>query len=62
VPVSGAAIHFRNLALQPGGSLAVTVFADVPCTHNAASWQVTAKQANDFNGPPGDDLTRAMRA
>jgi hypothetical protein len=55
--VSGGAVQLRGAALQPGSSLAVTVVADVPCSAGTGQWTVLAKQANDFKGPPGNDLT-----
>jgi len=54
--VVGNKIHLRNLAVQPNTSLSVTVTADVPCVVGTAKWEVIAKQANDFNGQPGNDL------
>jgi hypothetical protein len=55
--LSGSTIQLRNLALQPGQSVTVQVRASVPCVQGASSsWTVLAKQANDFNGPPGNTL------
>ena len=59
VTVAGSTMRLRNLALQPGRSLAVTVVADVACNPAVVSWAVQAKQANDFQGPPGNDMTLA---
>jgi hypothetical protein len=55
--VSGSTVRLRGLALQPGSSVAVTVVADLPCTPSSSSWTVLAKQSNDFNGSPGNNLS-----
>ena len=57
--VVGSTVRLRNLALQPGHSLTVTVAADVACNPAVVTWGVQAKQANDFQGPPGNDMTLA---
>jgi hypothetical protein len=54
--VSGNVVQLRDLALQPGASLVVSVTADVPCEAGVYTWSVIAKQANNFSGPPGNDL------
>jgi hypothetical protein len=54
--VSGNTVNLRNLALQPGGSIEATVVATTACTAGTYAWSVLAKQANDFNGPPGNSL------
>src|SRR4051794_22223795 len=55
--VSGSTVVLRNLSLQPGSSVTVTVVADAACSSGVVTWGVLAKQANGFNGPPGNDLT-----
>lgn len=55
--VSGATVQLRNLALAPKQSLGVRVTVDVPCSAGTSTWSVVAKQANDFNGDPGNDFT-----
>src|SRR3954447_6592214 len=55
--VSGSTVVLRDLALQPGSSVTVAVVADVSCSPATVTWAVLAKQANGFNGPPGNDLT-----
>lgn len=55
--VTGGTVRLRNLAVQPGHAVDATVVARAPCTAGTSSWTVLAKQANDFNGPPGNDLT-----
>jgi hypothetical protein len=57
VTLTGNVVHLRNAGLAPGGSIAVSVTAAVPCATATYPWSVIAKQANDFNGPPGNDLT-----
>jgi hypothetical protein len=59
--ISGGTVELRNLSLQPGAPpLTVSVTATVPCDAAApATWSVLAKQNNNFNGPPGNDLTLA---
>jgi hypothetical protein len=55
---NGNVVQLRNAGVAPGGSIVVSVTATVPTTCMAAyAWSVVAKQANDFNGPPGNDLT-----
>lgn len=56
-PLTGSKIALRNLGLAPGASLTIAVTADVLCTAPAtATWGVVAKQSNNFQGPPGNDL------
>lgn len=56
--VSGNVVQLRDASLAPGGSIALGVTASVPSPCGATyTWSVVAKQANDFNGPPGNDLT-----
>jgi hypothetical protein len=58
--IRGGTVELRNLSLQPGASpLTVSVTATVPCAGGGSVWRVIAKQANNFNGPPGNDLTLA---
>jgi hypothetical protein len=59
--VRGRTVELRNLSLQPGAPpLTVSVTAVVPCDAGSGStWSVLAKQANNFNGPPGNDLALA---
>jgi hypothetical protein len=55
--VSGNTISLRNLNLAPGGSLTVTMRVVPSCTAQTLTWAVPiAKQANNYNGPPGNDL------
>jgi hypothetical protein len=60
--LSGNVVRVRNANLPPGGSLAVSVTATAPCAGGTFTWAVVAKQSNDFNGPPGNDLTLNTQA
>jgi hypothetical protein len=53
---SGNVLQLRNLDLQPGGSVTVTLGLRMPCVAGDYSWGVEAKQSNDFSGPPGNAL------
>jgi hypothetical protein len=56
----GNVVQLRNLALPAGpqGVVTVTITATAPCTApvGGSPWAVTAKQSNDYNGPPGNDF------
>jgi hypothetical protein len=55
---SGGLITLRNLNLASGSSRTFTITVSVPCQPPASSaWAITAKQSNDFNGPPGNNFT-----
>lgn len=55
--VSGNTVLLRNLNLAPGGSVTVTLRLVADCTAQSLTWAVpVAKQANNYNGPPGNDL------
>jgi hypothetical protein len=51
-------VELRNLSLQPGASFAASVAAQVECAANHPNyeWTFEVKQANDFNGTPGNNL------
>jgi len=53
----GNVVQLRNLTLPPGSAAIFTISATAPSTPTSAAWTVTAKQSNDFNGPPGNDFT-----
>jgi hypothetical protein len=54
--VAGNVVELRNLNLAPGQSATATIdIASSPCS--ASTWIVEAKQANNFSGLPGNDLT-----
>jgi hypothetical protein len=50
-------LELRSLSTPPGGSVTATFTAEVSCADVSGSWGVTAKQANNYQGPPGNDLT-----
>jgi hypothetical protein len=56
-PVGPALVMLRELDLAPGASVTVAVTATVPCEPGTYRWGITAKQSNDYNGPPGNDFT-----
>jgi hypothetical protein len=57
--VVGGVVQLRNLGVAPGQSVDVTLHATAPggCPSATYTWGVQAKQSNDFNGSPGNDLT-----
>jgi hypothetical protein len=56
--VSGNSILLRDLNLAPGASLTVTMRLVPGCSGQTLTWAApVTKQANNFNGPPGNDLT-----
>jgi hypothetical protein len=55
---SGNDVQLRDASIAPGASIVLSVTANVPSPCGATyTWSVVAKQANDFNGQPGNDLT-----
>ena len=55
-----ACVALRSLAIAPGTSATVTMSVQTPkCDPPGTSyaWSVEAKQANDYNGTPGNDFT-----
>lgn len=59
VGVSGGILELRGLSIPSGGDVTVSFTATVPCAGGGTqySWLLEAKQANNFNGPPGNDFT-----
>ncbi len=55
--LAGSTVQLRDLATPPGASTSVSVSARVPCAPVTFTWSVIAKQANNFTGDPGNDLT-----
>lgn len=55
---SGNIVQLRNLGLASGQSVTATITATVPssspCAAASFTWQVAAKQSNDFNGTGND--------
>jgi hypothetical protein len=54
--VAGNVVQLRNLGLAPGGSISVAVTVQSTGCAGTFAWSVIAKQSNDFNGPPGNNL------
>lgn len=55
--VSAGTILLRNLNLAPGASVTVTLRVVPDCTAQTLTWAPpVTKQANNYNGPPGNDL------
>ena len=49
-------VELRDLSLPPGASLQVALTVDVGCAAGQYAWNIVAKQANRFNGPPGNEF------
>src|SRR4051812_10082114 len=57
LPTTGTR-RFLNLAIAPNTSQVFNVTVTAGCAPQAtATWAITAKQSNDFSGPPGNDFT-----
>jgi hypothetical protein len=51
-------VELRNLDLKAGEFHPVTITAQVPCSYDGTgAWAIQAKQSNNFNGPPGNNVT-----
>lgn len=58
--VAGNTLRLRDLNLASGASVAVSIAVSAPCVGGASqTWTLTVKQANSFNGPPGNDFIPA---
>jgi hypothetical protein len=56
--IAGGVVQLRNLSLPSQGSVTVALKVSTPCSVGAnPTWVVVAKQANDFSGLPGNNLT-----
>ncbi|CAA9512940.1 MAG: hypothetical protein AVDCRST_MAG67-2904 [uncultured Solirubrobacteraceae bacterium] len=55
--VQSNVVKLRGLSIPPGGSVTVSMTVTTPCTASGGEWTSIVKQANDFNGQPGNDLT-----
>lgn len=58
--VGASLLELRSLDLAPGGVATVSISARVECAANNGpyTWGFNVKQANDFNGTPGNDLVQ----
>lgn len=54
--VAGDVVQLRGLSTPPGASVTVQMTVSTGCTATSGTWTAVTKQANDFNGPPGNDL------
>ena len=54
---SGATVMTVSAALPSAGLTVLACAAAVACVDAEAVWSVQAKQANEFNGSPGNDLS-----
>jgi hypothetical protein len=52
----GKAAELRNLNLSPGGTTTAS-FTATSSVAGPADWSIIAKQSNDYNGSPGNNLT-----
>lgn len=55
--VVGDVVQLRDLAAPAGSSVSVSIVASAPCPPGTYAWSVIAKQANNFSGDPGNDMT-----
>lgn len=56
----GNTLQLRDLNLASGSSVEVTIQVTTPCSGGPAeTWDLIVKQANGFNGPPGNDFIMA---
>lgn len=53
----GDTVQLRGLSVPPGGWVQVEIEIVAPCAASEIGWTSVVKQANDFNGQPGNDLT-----
>ncbi len=54
--LSSTVIGLRGLSLQPGHSVTVGFSAEAPCPSGTYTWSQIVKQANDYNGSPGNNF------
>jgi hypothetical protein len=55
--VVGNVVQLRDLAAPAGSSASISIVATAPCPPGTYAWSVIAKQANNFTGDPGNDLS-----
>ena len=54
---SDGSLQLRNLNLAPGATVNVDISVKTPCAAGSYTWSISAKQSNNYNGPPGNDFT-----
>lgn len=57
--IVGDTIRLRDLSLPPGATMSVSFEVTATCFAGAYTWSLGVKQANNFNGPPGNDFVPA---
>ena len=55
--IKNSTLELRDLSAPPGAMVTVGFTATTPCDAGGYTWDVVAKQANNFRGPPGNDLS-----
>jgi hypothetical protein len=53
----GTTVELRDLNLAPGGTTTRPFTATTSGTTGTADWSIIAKQSNDYNGSPGNNLS-----
>jgi len=53
----GNTVQLRGLNTAPGGTATATFDATTSATTGTVDWSIIAKQSNDYNGSPGNNLT-----
>jgi hypothetical protein len=56
---AGACVQVRNMSATPGTSVKVTMWVTTPAckTGSTFAWSAEVKQANNYSGSPGNDLS-----
>lgn len=49
-------LELRNLSIPSGDTITASLTATAPCGAPSTAWTLLVKQANSFNGPPGNDF------
>lgn len=50
-------LRLRSLGIAPGQSRTIPITVNTPCLTGPYTWEIRAKQSNNFSGPPGNDFT-----
>jgi hypothetical protein len=57
--LNGNRVEGRNIGLAPGGTVTVGLSVTGSCSASTGIWTAVVKQANNFSGSPGNDLSPA---
>jgi hypothetical protein len=57
--IKNGVIELRNMSAPPGATITLGFKATPPCDAGEYTWTVIAKQSNNFQGPPGNNLDLA---